>query len=169
MRKRLILLTAISLIALGAATAVLAQAPPLVRDTALAAGLPAYLAPSPVALVSRIVNIILGFVGVLAVVLIVLAGFKWMTSAGNEEQIREAKSLMRNAVIGLAIVLLAYIVTSFAVQSLSRAAGQSGSIQCVGIGQECGPNSENNAQCCAGLVCPNVGSGLSAICQYPSP
>jgi hypothetical protein len=125
LKQRVTLLTVLCLIVCGTimVSIAFAQAPPGVQDTAIAAGLPALGASSPIAFVGKIVNTLLGFVGAVAVALIILAGFRWMTSAGNEEQIREAKSLMRNAIIGLAIVLLAYIITVFTVNSLSRASG----------------------------------------------
>jgi hypothetical protein len=61
----------------------------------------------------RIINIILSFLGIIAVVLIIFAGFQWMTAAGNEEQIKKAKGLLKNAVIGLAIILMAWSITYF--------------------------------------------------------
>lgn len=68
--------------------------------------------------ISAIINILLGFVGVVAVIYILYAGFRWITAGGNEEQISEARGNIRNAVIGLAVVFLAFVVTNFVITSL---------------------------------------------------
>jgi heme/copper-type cytochrome/quinol oxidase subunit 2 len=46
--------------------------------------------------------------GLIFFVLFVVAGFKWMTAAGNEEAIESAKHIMTAAVVGLIITLLAW-------------------------------------------------------------
>ncbi len=71
--------------------------------------------------IARIINILLGFLGVLAVLLVLWGGFKWMTAAGNEDQISEAKKLMGAGVVGLAIILAAFAVASFVVNQLADA------------------------------------------------
>ncbi len=63
--------------------------------------------------IARIINIVLSFLGIIAVVLIIFAGFQWMTAGGNEEQIKKAKGLLKNAVIGLVIILMAWSITYF--------------------------------------------------------
>ncbi|MDP3986402.1 MAG: hypothetical protein U1C53_00215 [Candidatus Veblenbacteria bacterium] len=71
--------------------------------------------------VARIINILLGFLGVLAVVLVLWGGFKWMTAAGEESKIEEAKKLMGGGVVGLIIILAAYAITAFVVSQLTAA------------------------------------------------
>ncbi len=73
--------------------------------------------------IARIINILLGFLGVLAVVLILVAGFKWMTAAGNEEKIGEAKKLMGAGVVGLVIILAAFAIAAFVINQLADATG----------------------------------------------
>jgi hypothetical protein len=63
-----------------------------------------------------IVNLIRMFLGVLALVFLILvlyAGFKWMTSAGNSETIDKAKKIMTSALVGLLIIFLSYAITAF--------------------------------------------------------
>lgn len=57
------------------------------------------------------IQLILGFLGIIFLVLTLMAGFKWMTAGGNEKQIEEAKGSLKNSVIGLFIVLAAYAIT----------------------------------------------------------
>lgn len=64
-------------------------------------------------LVSQIIKIVLGFLSIIFLVLIVMAGFKWMTAGGNEEQIKKSTATIKAAVIGLVIVLAAYTITYF--------------------------------------------------------
>ncbi len=68
--------------------------------------------------ISNIVGVIFGFLGILLVLLILYGGFLWMTSQGNEQQIEKAKKVITSAVIGLALVLSAYGIASFIVSSL---------------------------------------------------
>jgi len=68
--------------------------------------------------IARIIQVALGFLGILAVVLILYGGFVWMTSAGEPEKIDKAKKILRNAVIGLIIILLAFAIASFILNAL---------------------------------------------------
>ncbi len=76
--------------------------------------------------VANIINILLGFLGVIAVVLILIGGFKWMTSQGNEEKIGEAKKLLGAGVVGLVIIFVAYALAYFIVTQLANATSARG-------------------------------------------
>ncbi len=69
--------------------------------------------------ISSIIRIALGFLGVMAVVIILLGGFKWMASGGNDEKVKGAKKLIFSGIIGLVIVLSAYAIASFVIESLT--------------------------------------------------
>jgi len=75
-------------------------------------------AQSPAVVISWIIKAILGLLGVIFIVLIIYAGFLWMTSAGNEDAIGKAKKTIVAAIIGLAIVLFAYMITIFVIDQL---------------------------------------------------
>lgn len=79
-----------------------------------------------IATIARIINILLGFLGVVAVILVLLGGFKWMTAAGNEDKISEAKKLMGAGVVGLVIILAAYAIAAFVINQLVTATGYQG-------------------------------------------
>ena len=93
--------------------------------TANAAGLPVGDL-NPIDIAATIVNLVLGFLGVLLVILIVYAGFMWMTAAGNEDKISEAKKLMGAGVVGLVIILAAYAIAAFVINQLVEATGYNG-------------------------------------------
>lgn len=71
--------------------------------------------------IAKIINIVLGFVGVIFIALIIFAGFQYMTAAGNEDQTKKAVGLLRNAVIGLVIILAAWLITRYSIIVLGKA------------------------------------------------
>ncbi len=86
--------------------------------TANSAGLTTSQTASLPVLVGRYINIALGLLGVILVVLIVYAGFLWMTAQGNEEKVKKAKGIITNAVIGMILIFAAYAIANFVVSSL---------------------------------------------------
>ncbi len=63
--------------------------------------------------VINIIQWVLGILALVAVIMIIIAGFQWMTAAGNEEKVEKAKKVISAAVIGLIIVLLAWAIVIF--------------------------------------------------------
>jgi len=61
--------------------------------------------------------------GIMFFCLTVVGGVQWMTAGGNEEKIESAKKRITAGVIGVAIVLSAYIITYFVLSQLSGATG----------------------------------------------
>jgi len=68
--------------------------------------------------VANIIKVVLGFLGTIAVILIIIAGFQWMTAAGNEDKVGKAQKIMTAAVIGLVIVLMAYALSAFVINAI---------------------------------------------------
>jgi len=56
----------------------------------------------------RLINVAMGFLGVIAVGIILLGGFKWMTAGGNDEKTGEAKKLLGAGLIGIVIIMAAW-------------------------------------------------------------
>jgi hypothetical protein len=63
--------------------------------------------------VVRVIMITLSVIGIIFVVLLVLAGFKYMTAAGNEEKVKDAVKQITQATIGLFIILSAWSISYF--------------------------------------------------------
>jgi len=72
----------------------------------------------PREVVALIIRVFMGFLGTIAVVIILFGGFKWMTAGGNEEKVGEAKKLLASGVIGLIIILMAYAIATFVLTRL---------------------------------------------------
>lgn len=75
---------------------------------------------------SSVIKIILGFLGIIAVVIILLGGFKWMTAAGNDDKVGEAKKIISAGVVGLLIILASYGLASFVINQLMSATQNGG-------------------------------------------
>ncbi len=75
----------------------------------------------PRTMIAQIINVLLTLLGVIAVGIVLLGGFKWMTAGGNEDKVGEAKKLLGAGVIGLVIILAAWGIARFALNELIRA------------------------------------------------
>ena len=75
----------------------------------------------PRSIVTQIINTALGFLGVIAVIIVLLGGFKWMTAGGNEDKVKEAKKLLGTGIIGLVIILAAWGIARFVLTQLINA------------------------------------------------
>jgi hypothetical protein len=76
------------------------------------------------AIVARIIKVVLGFVGVLALVMFIYGGLMWMTSGGKEEQIRKGKDTLVWAVAGMALVFFSYSILNFILKVLIGIKGE---------------------------------------------
>jgi nitrogen fixation-related uncharacterized protein len=65
-----------------------------------------------------VINSILGLLGVIFLVLIIYAGFLWMTAGGNDDQVGKAKGLLINAIIGVIIIVAAYAISYFVLSAI---------------------------------------------------
>jgi hypothetical protein len=74
----------------------------------------------PRTVIGRIINIALSFLGVIAVAIILLGGFKWMTAGGNEEKTGEAKKLLGAGVVGLVIILASWGIATYLLNTFSN-------------------------------------------------
>jgi len=72
------------------------------------------------ALILRIVDFILLFLGLLAVIMIIYGGITYVSSAGNQEKVDQAKKIIMYAIVGIIIVLISFAL----VNTVIRGAGQ---------------------------------------------
>lgn len=77
-------------------------------------------------IIATLIQVLLGFLGIIFLILTIVSGFKWMTAQGNEDTIKKAQGTLMNAIIGLVIVLAAYIITTTLFKLLPFSGGSGG-------------------------------------------
>ncbi len=60
--------------------------------------------------VIKIINIALAVAGLIAVLFLIIGGFRYITSAGNEETAEQAKKIITNAIIGIVVIILSFVI-----------------------------------------------------------
>jgi len=69
-------------------------------------------------LVQIVVNAFLAIIGVLLLIYLLYAGYKWMTAQGDEEKVTAAKETIYRAIIGIIIIVAAYAISIFVMSRL---------------------------------------------------
>ncbi len=69
-------------------------------------------------ILGNIINAVLGFLGIVFLILLLYAGFLWMTAQGEEKQVTKAKDIIKQAVIGLIVIVAAFAISNFVLSSL---------------------------------------------------
>jgi len=70
-------------------------------------------------IIARLIKIALGFVGTIALIIVIYAGYSYMTSGGDPAKVDKAKKWLTNGAIGLVIIFSAYAITSFLINALT--------------------------------------------------
>ena len=70
--------------------------------------------------VNTIINVIIGVIGFVAVVVIILGGVQYTTSAGDPGKVKKAKDTILYGIIGLVVALLAYAIVNFVLTSILK-------------------------------------------------
>lgn len=66
-------------------------------------------------LIGTVIKGLLSFIGVIFLVLMVYAGYLWMTAQGDESQIEKAQNIIKSSIIGMVVLVGAYTITAFIV------------------------------------------------------
>lgn len=69
--------------------------------------------------IRKLLQVLSAVVGIVAVAMIIYAGFRYVTSAGSEGGVKTAKNAIIYAVIGLVIVALAQIIVHFVISNVT--------------------------------------------------
>ncbi|MBR2586963.1 hypothetical protein IKE71_01155 [Candidatus Saccharibacteria bacterium] len=70
-------------------------------------------------IVKRVINTLLYVIGILAVVMIIIGGVQYATSAGDQAAVTKAKNTIIYGLVGLAIAVLAYAIVNFVLGALT--------------------------------------------------
>jgi cytochrome bd-type quinol oxidase subunit 2 len=71
-------------------------------------------------LIHTIVNLLSAIVGVVAVIMIIVGGLRYITSGGNDTSVTSAKNTILYAIIGLIIVALAQVIVRFTLNKITN-------------------------------------------------
>lgn len=69
-------------------------------------------------LIANLIQIALTLSAVLAVIFIIVAGIRYITSQGGPDGVKQAKSTLTNAIIGLIVSAAGYLIVGFVARSL---------------------------------------------------
>ena len=69
-------------------------------------------------IVGIVLRTLIGLLGLVFIILIILAGFKWMRANGNEEEVKKATQSIKEAIIGLVLTLSAWTIWTFVFEKL---------------------------------------------------
>jgi cytochrome bd-type quinol oxidase subunit 2 len=69
--------------------------------------------------VETVINLLSVVVGVVAVIMIIIGGFKYITSSGDSNNVSNAKNTILYAIIGLVVVALAQVIVIFVLDEVS--------------------------------------------------
>ena len=67
---------------------------------------------------TQITNTILAAVGLIAVIMLIFGGVRYIISGGDQKKVTDAKNTILYAIIGLIIALLAYAIVNFVLNAL---------------------------------------------------
>ncbi len=63
-----------------------------------------------VCIAEKVLNALLAVAFIIAVIFLVLGGFRYIVSQGNEETVEKAKGTITNAIIGIVVIILSYVI-----------------------------------------------------------
>jgi type IV secretory pathway VirB2 component (pilin) len=71
-----------------------------------------FTATSIPGLIGNIIRVVLGFTGVVALLMIIYGGILWLTSGGNQERVKKGRDTLIWAVLGVALIFAAYAIVT---------------------------------------------------------
>lgn len=66
----------------------------------------------------QVTNTILYIVGIVAVIMLIIGGIRYVTSGGDSKKVTDAKNTVLYAIIGLVIAFLAFAIVNFVISAL---------------------------------------------------
>lgn len=69
--------------------------------------------------VIKTVNTALVFLGIIFVLLLIVAGFQYMTAGGNEDQVKKSMGRIKTAVIGVLIIFMSWSISMYILTRLN--------------------------------------------------
>jgi hypothetical protein len=111
-------------------------------------------------IIGQVVTVVLGLVGIVFFLMMLYAGFLWMTARGAQDQVKKAKDMIAAAIIGLMLVVSAYAIATFVITNLAKGGPSAQSTPSGGVGE--GGACQTDADCQGLLEC-----GADKKCASP--
>ena len=80
-------------------------------------------AADPAGVIGKALKVVTSILGIIFVIIVVYGGITWMTAGGNADQVKKARSMLIEGVLGMAVTMGAYAIAYYFVEKLSTAAG----------------------------------------------
>jgi len=82
------------------------------------------------AIIPRVINLLLFIVGILAIIMLIYGGIRYVISGGNNERVKDAKNTILYAIVGLIVAILGYAIVNWVVANVGSGSnsGSSGSV-----------------------------------------
>jgi hypothetical protein len=78
--------------------------------------------------ITAAINLMSVFVGIVSVIMIIVSGFKYVTSAGDSSKVASAKNTLIYAIIGLVVVAMAQVIVQFVLNKVTNQPSKKGFI-----------------------------------------
>ncbi|MEK7166952.1 MAG: hypothetical protein AAB732_00860 [Patescibacteria group bacterium] len=91
---------------------------PVIQVTADTALTNPLVTTDPNIIITRIITVILGLVGVITLAMIIFGGLMWMTSGGSEEKVKKGRNILIWAILGLIVILSSYVILTFFIDTV---------------------------------------------------
>jgi len=118
----------------------------------------------PEFIIGTILYGILGFLGVIALILIIGGGVVWMTAGGSEEKVMTARNVIKWAAIGMILILASYALTSFVVEEVLNSTQGTGGLTPTPVVDTCG--CDNCGACLSETACNSQNDGSGSCCWW---
>jgi hypothetical protein len=69
-------------------------------------------------IIGDVIQVFLSLLSMIFIILILYAGYNWMTAGGDEQKVTKAKDTIYRAVIGLIVIISAFVITYFVFNAL---------------------------------------------------
>jgi hypothetical protein len=71
-------------------------------------------------MIKLVINWMLGLAGLISVLFLIIGGFWYITSAGNEETAEKGKGTAINAIIGIVIIIMSWVIVNVVSNLVSK-------------------------------------------------
>jgi hypothetical protein len=75
---------------------------------------------NPKNVIVNVIQVALGFLGLVAVIIIIIGGVLWMTAGGNDDKVAQGRKYIVNGAIGIVIILAAFAITNWLIGTIQN-------------------------------------------------